>query len=121
MTIAELRCPRCNAPLDVAHAGLSKCKYCGAALMKSLENAGPLAPSDDDAENPGFLTIHLDDVGANKNAVLQVIHDQMHLGLKDSLDLVNTAPCRLATAMEGGSAKTLLAALAKAGAKVRAT
>ena len=121
MTLAELCCPRCNAPVDAVQSGLVKCRYCGASLVQSLQRLGPLAPSAEDAENPGFLTLHLDDAGADKIAVIHVVREHLRLGLANSRDLVNEAPCVLAKAMEGGSAKAFLAALAKAGAKVRAT
>lgn len=69
--------------------------------------------------SPGLVDVMLDDCGPDRNKVLQAMHDHLHLGLKDSLDLVLKAPCALAQAMEPGNAKSFLAALAKAGAKAR--
>ena len=119
MALTEFCCPRCTAPVDVALSGLAKCRYCGAALMKSVLDAPPPVPAAEDAKNPGFLDVLLDDAGADKIAVIHAVREHLHLGLADSRDLVARAPCVLAQAMEGGSAKSLLAALAKAGAKVR--
>lgn len=117
MTLTELRCPRCDAPLDASSSAVTKCRYCGASLVRSALEPTASVPSSEDAKNPGFLDVCLDDFGPNKIAVIHTVRDHLRLGLKDSLDLVDKTPCTLAQAMEGGAAKSFLAALANAGAK----
>ena len=112
MTLTELRCPRCDAPIVATQSGLATCGHCGASLQ--------------DTASTGVSTLHLDDVGPDKVAVIQVVFHHLRasgrqVGLKDSKDLVETAPCVLAEELESGNARSFVKALVKAGAKVRTT
>ena len=122
MTLTELRCPRCNAPVDTAtQSGVLKCRYCNATLATAAHPAAPFPAAPENAENPGFLNVMLDDVGPSKIMVIKVVREHMKLGLAEAMHLVEKAPCVLARAMEGGRAKAFLSDLVSVGAKARGT
>lgn len=38
--ITELRCPSCNAPIDIAPGGARMCRYCGASIVLGTPEGG---------------------------------------------------------------------------------
>ena len=122
MTLTELRCPRCNAPIDTAtQSGVFKCRFCDATLVTAGRAAAPFPTTPENAENPGFLNVMLDDIGPSKIMVIKVVREHLKLGLAEAMHLVEKAPCVLSRAMEGGRAKSFLSDLASVGAKARGT
>jgi ribosomal protein L7/L12 len=108
MSLIALVCPRCAAPLTAGPPAVTKCTYCDATLV--------------DQAAPGTLrlvTVWLDDAGPEKIAVIQAVFKIMRNGLADARDLVNTAPCALATGIAESQGHMLVADLRKLGATVR--
>ena len=110
MTLTALRCPNCAAllPGDTVKV----CTYCGATLVPA-------------EREHRVVSIYLDDagVGDDKIAVIQAVFHQLHhhlnIGLKDSKDLVDGAPCVLVKDVSEAFAETIVAALRAAKATVR--
>jgi ribosomal protein L7/L12 len=108
MSIRALVCPQCAAPLAAGPPAVTKCVYCGATLV-----AEPA---------PGTLrvvTVWLDDAGPDKKAVIQAVFRHLRIGLKASLDLVDSAPCVLAANIAESLAQGLVVELGQLGATVR--
>jgi large subunit ribosomal protein L7/L12 len=61
----------------------------------------------------------LEDIGPNKIAVIKVVYDTLHLGLKASKDLVEGAPCVIGEELDGAASEAFREALRAAGARVR--
>ncbi|HEY2367722.1 MAG TPA: ribosomal protein L7/L12 [Polyangiaceae bacterium] len=61
----------------------------------------------------------LEDVGPSKIMVIKVVYDTLHLGLKDSKDLVERAPCVIGEHLDADASEQLREALRAAGARVR--
>lgn len=61
----------------------------------------------------------LEDIGPNKIMVIKVVYDTLHLGLKDSKDLVERAPCVIGEHLDAAASDRLREALRAAGARVR--
>lgn len=190
MSVTELRCPSCAAPVPASGAATQNCTFCGATLVVrvpdadvdrreehfvTLEVVGPsnrerivdiiidalgLEPTaaaaivealpadlgawkraDEAAELCGRLEgggaiakvgvrivetprlpardVMLDQVGPTYIEVVKVIRKHLSLGLKDTKDLVDSAPSQLARALDGERAAALRDDLVAAGATVR--
>lgn len=65
--------------------------------------------------------VSLDAAGAHHVAVIKVVREYLDLGMAESKQLVDSAPCVLTKAMEGGRAKSFHDALVQAGANARIT
>ena len=110
MSLTALRCPNCSALLPPE--ATTVCGYCGATLVPATSE-------------PRIVSVYLDDAGTgdDKIAVIQAVfhqlHDQLSIGLKDSKDLVDGAPCLLVKDVSETLANSLVAALRKAKATVR--
>jgi ribosomal protein L7/L12 len=94
MSVVELRCQSCHAPVDAAHAGVQKCKYCGAALF---------IPSSDLAAAPvGSLptkevhVVTLLRVGpSNRASMTTLLRTLVGIDEATAADLVSRAPCEI--------------------------
>ena len=111
MTLVQLRCTNCQAPLDAAEGAAFKCRFCGAVLV----HAGAAAVSAAAIEAGVFL----EDAGSNKIGVIKAVHDFTDLGLRESMELVESAPCALAP-IENTRVAAFRSALITAGARLRA-
>jgi len=61
----------------------------------------------------------LEDAGPNKIMVIKVVYDTLRLGLKESKDLVERAPCVIGEALGAEASERLREDLRRAGARVR--
>jgi ribosomal protein L7/L12 len=61
----------------------------------------------------------LEDIGPSKIMVIKVVYDTLHLGLKESKDLVERAPCVIGEHLDASASEELRRALRAAGARVR--
>jgi ribosomal protein L7/L12 len=61
----------------------------------------------------------LEDVGPNKIMVIKVVYDTLRLGLKESKDLVERAPCVIGEHLDAAASERLREDLRGAGARVR--
>jgi len=61
----------------------------------------------------------LEDIGPNKIMVIKVVYDTLRLGLKESKDLVERAPCVIGEHLDADASARLREALRAAGAGVR--
>ncbi len=61
----------------------------------------------------------LEEIGPNKISVIKVVYDTTHLGLKESKDLVESAPCAIGEHLDAAATEALREALRAAGARVR--
>jgi ribosomal protein L7/L12 len=193
MTLVELRCTRCNAPVEASSDAVLTCRYCGATMERRPVVAMPTAPGhlvyflkigrigpsnrprvakvisvhasmseaaaaklietypsevpfdrEETRANhvaqeiidaggqaevesryiPGApmlpgRRISLDAAGPHHVAVIKVVHEYLDLGVLEAKHLVDSAPCVLTDAMEGGRAKSFHDALVQAGAVAR--
>lgn len=109
MSVSELRCSSCLAPIDPTRGPLQRCAYCGAALVIGGEVA----------QASGRL--RLEDCGPNKIAVIKLVIQHMHLGLKAAKDLVESAPCVLADDEDPMQVEKFRADLLAVGARLHAS
>jgi large subunit ribosomal protein L7/L12 len=115
MTLVELRCTTCNAPLGASDGRALTCRYCGAVLVRA---DAPGAVSAAVAAVPDG-SVFLEDIGNNKIGVIKVVREFTDRGLKESMLLVEDAPCELASGLDGARAKAFRSALIAEGARVR--
>lgn len=71
-----------------------------------------------EAEEKTSFTVHLENAGEGKIAVMKVVKDALGLGLKEAKDLVDGAPIDLKKDVKKEEAEALKKALEEAGAKV---
>jgi ribosomal protein L7/L12 len=193
MTLVELRCTRCDAPVEASSATVLTCRYCGAtmarepavgipasspghiayflkigrigpsnrprvaklisehasmsieAAMKLVETYPNEVPFDREESRARDVAsqiidaggqaevvdrwagdpilpsraVHLDDAGPHHVAAIKVVREYLDLGMLEAKHLVDSAPCVLTKAMEGGRAKSFHDALVNAGASAR--
>ncbi len=105
MSVSELRCTSCLAPIDPTHGPIQRCVYCGAALV--VGNAV--------AQAAGVL--RLEDCGPSKIAVIKLIRQYTGLGLKEAKDLADSAPCVLADGQDPLRVEQFREELVRAGAR----
>jgi large subunit ribosomal protein L7/L12 len=97
------------------------------ALSRDIEAGGAAAAvTERVVETPAqqmlpAATVILEAVGENKLVVTKLVHDHIGLGLADAKRLVESAPCALGGALEGGRATAFRDALIRAGARARTT
>jgi large subunit ribosomal protein L7/L12 len=78
------------------------------------------APAGGDEEKSEF-NVTLQDVGANKIAVIKAVREVTTLGLKEAKDLVEAAPAAVKEGVNKEEADTIKAKLTEAGATVELT
>ncbi|MEA4910582.1 50S ribosomal protein L7/L12 [bioreactor metagenome] len=71
-----------------------------------------------EAEEKSTYTVHLENAGEGKIAVMKVVKEALGLGLKEAKDLVDGAPVDLKKDVKKDEAEALKKALEEAGAKV---
>lgn len=71
-----------------------------------------------EAEEKTSYTVHLENAGEGKIAVMKVVKEALGLGLKEAKDLVDAAPSDIKKDMKKDEAEALQKALIEAGAKV---
>ena len=108
MSITELRCTSCLAPIDISFGPVQRCVYCGTTLSG--------APATSPSRAGGAF---LEDIGPNKIMVIKVVYDTLHLGLKESKDLVERAPCVIGVHLDAAASERLREDLRGTGARVR--
>lgn len=69
------------------------------------------------AEEKTEFNVALQDVGANKIAVIKAVRAATGLGLKEAKELVESAPCKIKEGIPKADAEALQKALEEAGAK----
>jgi len=72
-----------------------------------------------EAEEKTSFTVHLENAGEGKIAVMKVVKEALGLGLKEAKDLVDGAPIDLKKDMKKDEAEALKKALEEAGATVK--
>jgi len=112
MEVTQLRCTSCFAPIDPSRGPVSRCPYCSATLVVEGANVSVGAP-----QTPGVL--FLESAGANMIAVIKIVRQHTGLGLKQSKDLVESAPCEMPICEDANLTAAFRAELIGSGAKVR--
>ena len=80
--------------------------------------AGPAAGGEEAAEEQTEFTVILKAAGASKLAVVKLVKELTGLGLKESKEIVDSAPAPLKEGIAKDEAEALKAALEEAGAEV---
>lgn len=95
-------------------------KKFGVSAAAPVAVAAPLAGAQQTqaAEEPDAFKVELTDVGANKIAVIKVLRELTGLGLKETKDLVDSAPKIVKEDVKKEDANVLKTKLEAAGAKV---
>jgi large subunit ribosomal protein L7/L12 len=73
---------------------------------------------EEETEEPTEFTVRLEAIGPNKISVIKVVRQLVGLGLKESKDLVESAPVDVLTAVDAATASRTLRALTAEGATV---
>lgn len=82
--------------------------------------AGPAGgAAAEEAEEKTEFTVMLEEVGANKIAVIKAVRAATSLGLKEAKDLVESAPAKIKEGIPKDEAEALKKAFEEAGAKVK--
>lgn len=81
--------------------------------------AGPAAGGAAAAEEKTEFDVVLEEVGANKIAVIKAVRTATGLGLKEAKDLVESAPAKVKEGVAKEEAETIKKAFEEAGAKVK--
>ena len=100
-----------------AEFGVSAAAPVVAAATASAEVAAPAAPDEEQTE----FTVILKDIGANKINVIKAVRELTTLGLKESKDLVESAPKAVKEGVGKDEAATMKQKLEAAGATVEIT
>ncbi len=79
---------------------------------------GPAAGAESAEEEKSAFDVILKEVGANKMAVIKAVKDITGLGLKESKDLVDTAPKPVKEGISKADAEEIQKTLSEAGATV---
>ena len=103
MNINEQRCPNCAGRLQTSYEDMKKeCPFCGTVYVIEREYEGRSSKGISENiqvdvsnadESEARYAIKLMQVGPNKVKVIKWIRELTGLGLKDTKDLVDTAPC----------------------------
>ena len=91
MSVIELRCTSCAAPIDPSRGPVQRCVYCGAMLVVGADFS--VSPA-------GLRTLRLEDCGPNRIQVIKVIREYTGLGLKEAKELSESAPCALGESLD---------------------
>ena len=101
-----------------------------AELAKSLEEkwgvsaaapvavAGPVGATQEQAEEKTEFEVFLSDVGSNKLKVIKAVREILSLGLKETKDLVESAPASIKTDVLKDEAESIKKKLEEVGAKI---
>lgn len=89
-----------------------------AAAPVAVAAAGGAAPAAAEVEEQDEFDVVLEDVGAQKIAVIKEVRTFTGLGLKEAKDLVDSAPSKVLEKVTKDAAEKAKAALEGAGAKV---
>lgn len=81
--------------------------------------AAPAGGQAGEAEEKTSFTVHLENAGEGKIAVMKVVKEALGLGLKEAKDLVDGAPIDLKKDIKKDEAEALKKALEEAGATVK--
>lgn len=113
MQVSALQCPRCFAPVAPVSGPVSVCRYCGTTL--AIQGAAPvMAPLVAPVQG-----VFLESAGDNVIHVIKVVREHTGLGLKESKDLVDRAPCVVAEWNDPPRLERFRQDLVRAGARVR--
>jgi ribosomal protein L7/L12 len=116
--LTELRCTRCNAPLDPSDARVVRCRYCGASLVVQEAPAGG-APA---GERKETYAVSLGVVGpSNRAGIADLIVRHAGLALDDAVALVARVPCDVIVWDDHRRADALRRALVEGGASAKLT
>ena len=80
--------------------------------------AAPAGGASAEAEEKSSYTVHLENAGEGKIAVMKVVKEALGLGLKEAKDLVDGAPVEIKKDVKKEEAEELKKALEEAGATV---
>ncbi|HET9200388.1 MAG TPA: 50S ribosomal protein L7/L12 [Dehalococcoidia bacterium] len=117
MTILELR--DLNKKIE-DEFGVTAAAPVAVAAAPGAGGAAAGAPAAADEEKSEF-NVTLQDVGANKIAVIKAVREVTTLGLKEAKDLVEAAPAAVKEGVNKEEADTIKAKLTEAGATVELT
>lgn len=117
MTVSELKCTSCFAPLDPSQGQVARCRYCGATFV--IGQASAVAPPPPAAVTAAGSTVFLEHCGNNKIAVIKVVRTFTGAGLAEAKDLVDSAPCAIPTSLDPARIQAFRQELLKAGARAR--
>ncbi len=81
--------------------------------------AAPAGGAAAEADEKTSFTVHLENAGEGKIAVMKVVKEALGLGLKEAKDLVDAAPSDIKKDMKKDEAEALKKALEEAGATVK--
>ncbi|MEG1773580.1 MAG: 50S ribosomal protein L7/L12 [Oscillospiraceae bacterium] len=90
----------------------------GVSAAAPVMMAGPAAAEAPAAEEKTEFDVILVEVGASKMGVIKLVKEAVGLGLKESKDLVDSAPKPIKTGISKADADALAAKFTEAGAKV---
>lgn len=99
-------------------AGILKEEYGIEPAAAAVAVAGPAAGNDDVAEEQTSFDVILKAAGSSKLAVVKLVKELTSLGLKESKELVDSAPSPLKVGVTKDEAEALKASLVEAGAEV---
>jgi len=109
MTITELRCPGCSAPVDPSLGRAVRCPYCSASLVVQASAA---------ATRRETFVVRLVRVGpSNRARVAKLLVASVRLAEDEAHALVARAPCEVVTWEEPDRAEFLCEQLVEAGAE----
>jgi large subunit ribosomal protein L7/L12 len=118
MTILELR--DLNKKIEEEFGVTAAAPVAVAAAPGAAGAPAAGAPAGGDEEKSEF-NVTLQDVGANKIAVIKAVREVTTLGLKEAKDLVEAAPAAVKEGVNKEEADTIKAKLTEAGATVELT
>jgi len=93
-------------------------KFGVSAAAGMVVAAGPAAGPADAAEEKTDFDVELTDVGADKIKVIKVVKDITGLGLKESKELVESAPAKIKEGVPKDEAEEIKKKIEEVGAKV---
>lgn len=111
MTLVELRCPSCNAPVDPSAASILTCRYCGATMEHT--------PSIVSGRTPVGHTVYFLKLGrigpSNRPRVAKLLNETVSMKIDVATKLLETYPNEIPFDIEETRAKNVATQIIEAG------
>lgn len=110
MTLLELRCTRCDAPLEASSGAVLTCRFCGATMERASAALAPQVP----VREVFFLKVGR--IGpSNRPRVAKAISDYARMPLEAATKLVASSPCEIGFERDSDTASITAREIIEAG------
>ena len=112
MSLTELRCPSCTAPVPASDGAAITCRFCGATLVREQPTTG---------RHEKHYTLVLRVAPSNRERVAQLLAEKGGLDLERARALIADSPAQIQIGSDSAKARDLERAASEAAAQAELT